>query len=94
MCSQFAEELYRYLSACILIVGGIVIVGFRCFYQSSFTQMEIREGTVMLALLFCNLIITMANAIYTATINGNERFVFDKCASIYVSNFDNRLSVI
>ena len=24
----------------------------------------------------------MANAIYTATINGNERFVFDKCASI------------
>ena len=52
------------------------------FYQSSFTQMEIREGTVMLALLFCNLIITMANAIYTATINGNERFVFDKCASI------------
>ena len=76
------RRIYRYLSACILIVGGIVIVGFRCFYQSSFTQMEIREGTVMLALLFCNLIITMANAIYTATINGNERFVFDKCASI------------
>lgn len=76
------RRIYRYLSVCILIICGIVIVGFRCFYQSSFTQMEIREGTVMLALLFCNLIITMANAIYTATINGNERFIFDKCASI------------
>lgn len=76
------RRIYRYLSACILIVGGIVIVGFRCFYRSSFTQIEIREGTVMLALLFCNLIITMTNAIYTATIKGNERFVFDNCVSI------------
>ena len=72
------RRIYRFMTAILLVVGVVVIFGFNAFYASSFTSLELSEGTYMLALLFVNLAITMANAVYLASINANERFVFTK----------------
>ena len=70
--------IYRYMTALLLVVGAVIILAFNSFYASSFSEWELREGTYMLILLFVNLAITMSNAVYLASISGNERFVFIK----------------
>lgn len=73
-----ARQIYRIFSIITVLVGIIVITAFRRFYVTSFSSQEIAEGSVMLILLFFNLLITMSNAVYLAGINANERFVFVK----------------
>lgn len=74
--------IYRKLGFVVIVLGVVLVYIFRIFYQSSFTSLEIFEGSVMLGLLFLNLWITMLNAVYLACIRGNERFVFEKMVSI------------
>ena len=76
------RRIYCALSVCTIFVAAGVILAFKTFYQSSFTEAEVNEGMLMLFLLFVNLIVTLLNAIYVAAINGNERFVFLKTLSI------------
>lgn len=76
------RKIYKYFSGGVLVIGIAVIFMFRIFYQSSFSKHEIVEGSIMLGLLFTNLLVTMTNAIYLAAIKGNERFVFEKALAI------------
>lgn len=76
------RKIYRWLSLITIGIAGIMIPVFRAFYRSSMTTMELNEGSIMLGLLFANLVVTMANAIYLAAIRGNERFVFERIISM------------
>ncbi len=73
-----ARIIYRILSLIIILVGIVGIWGFRIFYSDSLTVSEINESTIMLVILLINMIVTMANAIYLATINANEKFALIK----------------
>lgn len=76
------RKIYRWLSLITIGTTGIMIPVFRAFYSSSMATMELNEGSIMLGLLFANLVVTMANAIYLAAIRGNERFVFERTISM------------
>lgn len=73
-----ARIIYRVLSVIIVVIGIIGIWGFRIFYKQSFTARELDESTIMLIVLLINMIITMSNSIYLASITANEKFVLLK----------------
>lgn len=73
-----ARIIYRILSLIIILIGIVGIWGFRLFYSDSLTISEINESTIMLIILIINMIVTMANAIYLASINVNEKFALIK----------------
>ena len=54
-----AHSIYRLMSVGMAVLGAIVIVGFRSFYASSFTESELQESAIILGILFCNMIATL-----------------------------------
>ena len=76
------RRMYRVLSGITAAAGCASILLFRLFYQSSFTGYELQSGSIMLALLFVNLIAVMENGIYLAGLQADEEFVFIKALSI------------
>lgn len=72
------RRIFRFLSLLTAGVGAVVILIFRLFYSSSFSQAEILSGSVMLALLFLELMITMLNSVYFAGLQAKEEFAFIK----------------
>lgn len=76
------KKIYNKLTIIIVGVGMILVIVFRLFYASSFTDSELIEGEIMLSLLIFNICITMMNALYLACIRGNERYTFEKLLSI------------
>lgn len=77
-----SKRIYGALSLIVLIVGAICILIFKVAYNSSLTKHEISEATIMLLILIVVIILNLMNAVYTAAIIGNERFVFLKALSI------------
>ncbi len=70
------RRIYRFLTIVLLACGSVLTVTFSFVYKGSLSAPQIRESTVMLALLFVNLCITMSNAVYLTVINANEHFAF------------------
>lgn len=79
-----AKRIYRILSLFIAIIGAILCLAFYLFYRSSFSTSELKEGTVILAILFVNFIITILGSVYLTIITGHERFIFLKTLNIIV----------
>lgn len=77
-----ARVIYRVFSVIIAVLCPFVLVAFRSFYTGALTQTQLAEGTWMLVVLFANLIITMANSVYLASITANEKFAFIKFLAI------------
>lgn len=73
-----ARIIYRLFSVIIIVIGIVGIWGFRSFYRNSLTISEINESTIMLVILLVNMIVTMANAVYLASINAHEKFALIK----------------
>ena len=78
-----ARIIYRILSVIIIVVGIFGILCFRAFYKGALTDIEIKESTIMLIILLINMIVTMSNSIYLASISANERFVLLKGLGIF-----------
>lgn len=79
-----ARIIYRILSVIIVVVGLVGIHFFRIYFKNSLTEAELNESSIMLVILIINMIVTMSNAIYLATINAHERFAVLKILAIIV----------
>lgn len=71
-----ARKIYRVLSLLIAIAGIILSFVFHAFYRSSLSSYELLEGTIILGVLFINMIITVLGSVYLTIITGNEKFIF------------------
>ena len=58
-----ARSIYRLMAAGMTGLGVVVILGFRAFYASSFTGAELQESTIILGMLFCNMVATLLERI-------------------------------
>lgn len=77
-----SKRIYKILSLIVAIVGIICIFVFKVAYESSLTKHEMTEAIIMLLVLIIIIILNLINAVYTAAITANERFVFLKILSI------------
>lgn len=89
-----AHSIYRLMSVGMAVLGAIVIVGFRSFYASSFTESELQESAIILGILFCNMIATLLGSVYLTVITGQERFVFLKISGILLQVIQPLLVII
>lgn len=74
--------LYRCASVLILIIGAIAVAAFKSAYSSSLTEVELKEGVVLLALLIATIVLNMLNYTTTVILSGNEKFSFIKVVDI------------
>ena len=79
-----SRYIFRIISVILVFIGAILIFGFTVFYESSLSEQQLIESVFMLIALIINMIITMLNSVYLATIIGNERFIFVKSLSIII----------
>ena len=77
-----ARSIYRLISLGMTGLGVVVIAVFRAFYADSFTIAELQESSVILGMLFCNMVVTLLGAVYLTVITGQEQFVFLKLSGI------------
>lgn len=77
-----AKRIFQILAIVLVLLGVIVIAVFRRFYLSSLNSFEIEEGSLMLIILFINMVVTLIGAVYTTIIMGHEKFIFLKVSSI------------
>lgn len=77
-----SKKIYKALSFIVVIIGIICIFVFRITYESSLTKHEMSEAIIMLFILIVIIVLNLINAVYTAAITANERFVFLKILSI------------
>ena len=82
-----SRRIYRFMAAFVLVLGIVLIYIFNIFYKSSLSEEELHESTLMLGALTLNLIVSLLNAVYIATINGNEKFIFAKSLQILIQLF-------
>lgn len=81
---SIARRIYIVMSVLMFGIGIVILILFRMFYSSSFSTKELNEGTIMLFLLFINMIITLLGSVYLTIITGHERFLFLKLSGIVV----------
>lgn len=77
-----SNKIYKVLSIIVAIAGVVCIFIFRMAYKTSLSKFELAEAIFMIVIMIVTLIISLMNAVYTAAINANERFVFVKTLSI------------
>ena len=80
-----ARVLYRILSAVAVVVGVGLIALANVVYADSFTPAELSEFSAMLAVLIANVVVVLNNSIYSATIEGNERFTFQYGMQVFLT---------
>ncbi len=76
------QRIYRVLSLVVLLLGTLLILVFEPIYRSSLTTAELKEMRWMILVFTGNVIVNLLTYIYTAAINGNERFLFSKTLTI------------
>ena len=89
-----ARSIYRLMAAGMAGLGVVVILGFRAFYASSFTGAELQESTIILGMLFCNMVATLLGSVYLTVITGQERFVFLKISGIILQTVQPLLVIL
>ena len=89
-----ARSIYRLMAAGMAGLGVVVILGFRAFYASSFTGAELQESTIILGMLFCNMVATLLSSVYLTVITGQERFVFLKISGILLQTVQPLLVIL
>ena len=89
-----ARSIYRLMAAGMTGLGVVVILGFRAFYASSFTGAELQESTIILGMLFCNMVATLLSSVYLTVITGQERFVFLKISGILLQTVQPLLVIL
>ncbi len=72
------KRIYRWATLGIAGFAFIAAIVLSFVYAQSFTQQEITESCLMLAILALNLVVTMNNTISIAVITAHEDFVFLK----------------
>ena len=73
-----AKRIYRALALLIAAVGLLITIIFRLFYKSSFSPQELQEGSAILIILFCNMVITISGSVFLTIITAHEKFIFIK----------------
>lgn len=68
--------IYRILCLAALVIGLALIALANFAYADSLSAAELHELSIMLGVLTVNVIIVLNNSIYTAAVEGHERFVF------------------
>ncbi len=81
---SISRHIYRIICVILVFVGAVLIVGYIAFYRSSLSDAELRESVFMLMALIVNMVVSMLNSVYIATITGNERFVFAQSLRIII----------
>ena len=56
---SMARVIYRAMAVLIAVIGVIVFFLFRYLYTSSFSTLELKEGSAILILLFVNMLVTL-----------------------------------
>ena len=77
-----SRNIYRVVSLAAILIGGVVVLLFGSAYAASLSENQLLEGSVMIAVLVVNLIVTMNNTINVAVINAHERFAFLKSTQL------------
>lgn len=77
-----AQRIYAVLSLIVLALGAVLILVIEPIYRGSLTAEELTELRWMIGIFTGNVIINLLSYIYTAAINGYERFVFAKTLGI------------
>lgn len=76
------RRVYYIISAAIIVVSIPCLFVIRIAYQSTFTAFELKEATLMFALMIINILVTVNNYTYIAAINAHEKYIFIKSVSI------------
>lgn len=79
-----SRRIYRIISVILIFFGIVLIAGYTAFYRSSLSDTQLRESIFMLVALIVNMIVSMLNSVYIATITGNERFIFAQSLRIVI----------
>lgn len=77
-----ARVIYRVMSIIIISISAVIILAFRNIYSSSLQEPQVEEATWMLILLFIDLLISSANAIYNASTYAYEKFTLDRLITL------------
>lgn len=77
-----ARVIYRVMSVIVIIISAVIIIVFRRIYASSLERAQVEEATWMLILLFIDLLISLANAIYNASVYAYEKFTLDRFVTL------------
>lgn len=77
-----ARVIYRVMSVIVIIISAVIIIVFRSIYASSLAGSQVEEATWMLILLFIDLLISLANAIYNASVYAYEKFTLDRFVTL------------
>ena len=81
---SISRRIYRIMSVILAFAGALLIVGYIVFYKNSLSYSQLKESILMLSVLIVNMIISMLNSVYLATITGNEKFVFVQSVRIVI----------
>lgn len=79
-----SRRIYSIISMILVFAGVILIFGYITFFKSSLSDLQMRESIFMLIALIANMIVSMLNSVYLATITANERFVFVQSLRIII----------
>ena len=77
-----SKKIYGVFSLIVAIAGVLCVFVFQMAYKFSLSRFELFEAIFMIVVMIATLIINLMNAVYTAAITANERFVFLKTLSI------------
>lgn len=81
---SMARVIYRAMAVLIAVIGVIVFFLFRHLYTSSFSTLELKEGSAILILLFANMLVTLLGSVYLTILTGHEKFTFLKVLAIVI----------
>lgn len=81
---SMAKVIYKIMAVLMLFIGLIVLLVFRIFYASSFSESELNESSMILILLFGNMVATLLGSVYLTVLTGNEKFTFLKMLAIVI----------
>lgn len=81
---SMARVIYRAMAVLIAVIGVIVFFLFRYLYTSSFSTLELKEGSAILILLFVNMLVTLLGSVYLTILTGHEKFTFLKVLAIVI----------
>jgi len=80
-----AKRIYSVLAILIALAGVGITIIFHSFYQSSFSPVELREGSLILIILFCNMIITIVGSVFLTIIIAHEKFIIIKGVNLLIT---------
>lgn len=75
--------IYGVISACVVFIGALIYYNTSNIFANSFTETEIQQAKVMIAILIVNMVITLPGNAFTSVINAYEIFAVTRITTIF-----------